>query len=335
MDACASDCPPGELCSLYSQANGEDPIGTATPFDRCLIVELQPPWDRDVWQTSDFTRAIKRAVVQPPGSGPAIRLLAVQPDPEGYATEDEDPEWARVFWFTRPSQDLFRRYRHRQFHVPVAQLPEVAATLAQGGEPNGASHEVEEQEQRWELFLCTHSTRDACCGQFGREMYDQLRLTQSEGGDQGWRVWRCSHLGGHRLAPTLMEMNAGRSYGHLTPSALHTLLSPEQGNLEELLDCYRGWSGLQMYEQIVEREIWRQEGWAWAGQQCAGRTLEVRADKSARVEISCGAVGSGIQATYTAEVKVRDQVHTLNNSFTEKYFYANRFEVSDLEKHPA
>ena len=90
-----------------------------------------------------------------------------------------------------------------------------------------------------------------------------------------------------------------------------------------------------MYEQIVEREIWRQEGWPWAVQQCAGRTLEVRADKSARVEISCSAIGSDTQATYTADVKVRDQVHTLNNSFTEKYFYANRFDVSDLEKHPA
>ena len=332
MDTCTPDCPPGELCSLYSQANGEDPIGTATPFARCLIVELQPPWNRDVWQTSDLTRAIKRAVGQSQKSGPAVRLLAVQPDPEGYVAEDNDPDWARVFWFTRPPQDLFRGYGHRQFHVPVAQLSELAATLVQGGEPNGASRELGEQELRWELFLCTHSARDACCGRFGQEMYDQLRQAQAEQGDRNWRVWRSSHLGGHRLAPTLMEMNAGRSWGHLTPTALHTLLSPRQGNLEELLECYRGWSGLQMYEQIVEREIWRQEGWSWTGQQCAGRTLEIRKDKSARVEISCGTAGGGMEALYTAEVQVRDQVHTLNNSYTDKYFYANRFEVSDLER---
>ncbi len=334
MDTCTADALSGELCSLYSQANGEDPIGTATPFERCLIVELQPPWDRDVWQTSDLTRAIKRATVQPRGSGPAVRLLAVQPDPEGYVEEDKDPNWARVFWFTRPPQDHFHRYGHRQFHVPVVQLPELVARLVQGGEPNGASREVGKQDLRRELFLCTHSTRDACCGRFGQEMYDRLRQAQSENGDPVWRVWRSSHLGGHRLAPTLMEMNAGRSYGHLTPAALHTLLSPEQGNLAELLDCYRGWSGLQMYEQIVEREIWRQEGWAWTGRPCAGRTLEVRKDKSARVEISCDAAAGSVEAIYTAEVKVRDQVHTLNNSYTDKYFYINRYAVSALEKRP-
>ncbi len=331
MDTCTSDCSPGELCSLYSQTNGEDPIGTATPFARCLIVELQPPWDRDVWQTSDLTRAVKRAAVPPRGSG-AVRLLAVQPDPEGYAAEDRDPDWARVFWFVRPPQDRFRRYDHRQFHVPVAQLPALVTRLVQNGEPNGASRAVEDSKLRRELFLCTHSTRDACCGRFGQEMYDRLREMQSANGDPGWRVWRSSHLGGHRLAPTLMEMNGGRSYGHLTPAALHTLLSSEQGNLEDLLDCYRGWSGLQMYEQIVEREIWRQEGWTWAGRPCAGRTLEVRKDKSARVEIVCDVADGDEETVYTAEVKVRDQVHTLNNSYTDKYFYVNRYAVSALEK---
>jgi len=333
MDACTADCAPGELCSLYSQANGEDPIGTATPFERCLIVELQPPWDRDVWRTSDLTKAVKRAVMQSRGSGPAVRLLAVQPDPEGYVAEDQGPDWARVFWFTRPLQQRFRQYAYRHFHVPVVHLPELAATLARGGEPQGASREVEQQELRRELFLCTHNTRDACCGRFGQEMYDRLRRTQSAQGDQGWRVWRTSHLGGHRLAPTLMDMNAGRSYGHLTPAAVHALLFPEQGTLDELLNCYRGWSGLQMYEQIVEREIWRREGWAWTRRQCAGRTLEGRKGKAARVEISCS-TGDGA-ATYTAEVQVRDQVHTLNSSYTDKYFYATRFTVSDLAQSPA
>ena len=333
MDICTSDSQRGELCSLYSQANGEDPIGTATPFERCLIVELQPPWDRDVWQTSDLTRAIKRSVAQHMGPGPAVRMLAVEPDAEGFGTEDKDPNWARVFWFAKPQRDLFRRYGHRQFQVPVAQLPDLAASLVQGGEPNGSSREIKTEDLRWELFLCTQGTRDACCGQFGKELYDQLRGAQTERNNQDWRVWRSSHLGGHRLSPTLMEMTAGRSYGHLTPNAVQTLLEPEQGNLDDLLSCYRGWSGFQMYEQIVEREIWRQEGWSWMSQQCAGRTLEKREDKSARVEITCNNGNGGATTTYTAEVKVRDQVHTLNNSFTDKYFYANRYEVTNLEKH--
>ena len=41
-----SNLPQGELCSVYSFAQGEDPIGSATPFKRCLLVELPTPWDQ-------------------------------------------------------------------------------------------------------------------------------------------------------------------------------------------------------------------------------------------------------------------------------------------------
>lgn len=330
MQDSASDCQPGELCSLYSIANGEDPIGTASPFERCLIVEVPTPWDRDVWSTSEYTEAIKRASVPPKGMGSAVRLLAIQRDPDDSADADRDADEARVFWFTRPAGSHFREYDYRLFYVPAAGLPDAVEELVRNGAPNGASREAAEAEKRRELFLCTHSSRDVCCGRFGQELFDELREVQLKK-ETDWRVWPVSHLGGHRLAPTLMDMRSGRNYGHMTSSALQGMLEPQSENLDELLRCYRGWSGVKMFEQIAEREIWRREGPEWAERPLSGHIVEVREDKSVLVEISSPAAVEGTRDVYTAEVRVKDKVHTLNNSFTEKFQYVNRYDVTSLE----
>lgn len=63
------------------------------------------------------------------------------------------------------------------------------------------------------LLVCTHGRRDRCCALDGRA----LALALVGSGEPG--VWECSHLGGHRFAPTALVLPTGYLYGRLDPAA--------------------------------------------------------------------------------------------------------------------
>jgi hypothetical protein len=62
------------------------------------------------------------------------------------------------------------------------------------------------------LLVCTHGRRDRCCAVDGRA----LALSVVDAGEQ--HVWECSHLGGHRFAPTALVLPTGYAYGRLDPA---------------------------------------------------------------------------------------------------------------------
>ncbi len=78
------------------------------------------------------------------------------------------------------------------------------------------------------LFLvCTHGKRDQCCALAGMPMFTALRERV------GTRVWRCSHIGGHRFAPTMLFLPQGLCYGRMPLEALPGVLEAHQdGQLE-------------------------------------------------------------------------------------------------------
>src|SRR5215212_7705456 len=51
-----------ELACVVSQANGEDPAGTGTPFAGYLLVEVAPPWEYDVGESRRFPEGLWEAV---------------------------------------------------------------------------------------------------------------------------------------------------------------------------------------------------------------------------------------------------------------------------------
>jgi len=77
------------------------------------------------------------------------------------------------------------------------------------------------------LFVCVHGSRDARCGDIGPKLASSLESLSAEldlGGEVGdsdddWsekmRVYKCSHLGGHRWAGNLVVYPQGDWYGNL------------------------------------------------------------------------------------------------------------------------
>ncbi|WP_214400953.1 sucrase ferredoxin [Pseudonocardia lacus] len=59
------------------------------------------------------------------------------------------------------------------------------------------------------LLVCTHGRRDRCCAIDGRVLATAL----VESGEPD--VWECTHLGGHRFAPTALVLPTGYLYGRL------------------------------------------------------------------------------------------------------------------------
>lgn len=255
-DELQADC---RFCSIISKGNGEDPIGTAGTYEHWLILELRQPWSDDMWQRDSKIQAIL-AVVKDVVIKHQVRLrpMAIAPD-----REYSQAGYTRVLYYRRP-QGPFAQFEKLEYSIPSENIARLAIALLKQiiDEPNelSAFESYRESGDRFrEILVCTHANVDVACGRFGYPIYRQLRKQYAS---RTLRVWRCSHFGGHRFAPTLIDFPQGRIWGHLEPEILDLLIE-QKGEVTGLYQFYRGWTGLNQLEQIAEREIWMQEGWDW------------------------------------------------------------------------
>lgn len=77
------------------------------------------------------------------------------------------------------------------------------------------------------LLVCAHAKRDQCCAIEGGPLARSLARTHPG------QVFECSHLGGHRFAPTALSLPGGAVYGRLDlESATRALRLAESGAVE-------------------------------------------------------------------------------------------------------
>jgi hypothetical protein len=262
-----SDC---RFCSLVSQANGEDPIGSAPVADHWLIVELPQPWSAEIFQDDPVIRPvfalIKQLILK---HGVKLRPIAIAPDRQysrlGYR---------RVIYYYR-TDPVLQRFQMQEYLVPEDQYDQLAIALLHSiihPDPNLAQFEPYRVEtQTRDILVCTHGNVDAACSRFGFPIYEKLRKAYA---NVSLRVWRCTHFGGHQYAPTLVDLPSGRYWGHVEVEMLDRLVQ-QQGDLAQLYRYYRGWAGLGKFAQIAEREIWMREGWQWLTYSAQGSVLHL------------------------------------------------------------
>ena len=246
-------------CSEVSLANQEDPIGTAGTAEKWIVVEVPRPWKKDIWNHKPYFKPLMGIVIELEQLEPdlSFRLMAIAPD-----KEYSQPNYIRVFYYFRPGK-MFSQYEKQEYLVPLSQLvPLVRAILIEPQQlPEFANYQQPTNDIR-EILVCTHTQVDTACGRYGTPLYTKLRKDYAPVSARKLRVWQTSHFGGHKFAPTLIDFPSGRFWGHLQPEVLDILID-QRGSLEALRPYYRGWSGLEQFEQIAEREIWMKEGWTW------------------------------------------------------------------------
>jgi hypothetical protein len=314
------------LACVVSEEGGEDPAGTGTPFVGYLLVEVASPWKYDVGESRRFPEGLWEAVKGIWEAGVIGKFTALMPDPE-YSRE----EHARVLLLRRPPGPFLAFYEKEEYVVPEGELVPLVEALA---EPERLLRFARYGEDAFgdvrDILVCTHGSHDVCCGRFAYPIYEELRQGYAAGSEGRLRVWRTSHMGGHRFAPNLIDLPEGRYWGRLGSENLENLVS-RNGSVSGLRPFYRGWAGLGgKFEQIAEREVFAREGWEWVGYPKAGEVLEVNEDRAeVRIEYRDPEGASG---AYQATVEAEDTVMTLLNSGTGPLQEAQRYVVSSLEK---
>jgi hypothetical protein len=216
-----------------------------------LFIEVPEPWERVYSLSPHFSPkllpVLQRFAKQFPNS--SVSFLA--PDPE-YS----DAKGLRVIHLRQVSPNS--PYETFEYLIPSNMMgDELGRHLTVPFlEKSQASVSLRD------YFICTHGSRDDCCGVFGKALYEKLRYSPKIQKAK-IRVFRCSHIGGHRYAPTLLESPTLNCWGLLDEqTALSVLL--REGDLGSLLKHYRGSASLSFpWFQVVERELMSRYGWDW------------------------------------------------------------------------
>ncbi|NOK63308.1 MAG: hypothetical protein GFH27_549361n57 [Chloroflexi bacterium AL-W] len=299
------------FCSVVSKANGEDPIGSVSQHDHYIIVEVPTPWPRDITTLTrlppELIPFLRSLILD---QGMKIRPLIIVPDQE-YSVADN----VRVFHYYR-AEEAFAVYQKEEFLLPEIEVfPLIQTVFTHPAQlPRFEAYRQDTAHIR-ELFVCTHGSVDAACAVFGYPLYRTLRNEYTATSQGALRTWRVSHFGGHRFAPTLIDLPEGRFWGHLEPEHLDTLVY-RTGSVESLRLCYRGWTGLASpYEQITEREMLMREGWEWIHSHKRGQLLDAdgEANQWGHVRIDF-TTPEGCIGAYEAMVEVVGTVQTLGES---------------------
>ncbi len=318
-------------CSLVSQEAGDDPGGSGTPFSAYLGVEVPPPWSEDVTESRNFPEGLSESVEKAFDTGVVGKFTGLMPDSE-YSRKGHK----RALLYQRSKNPggvaNAAAYERHEWLLPDEQLVPFAHSLS-GGDLSRFERYRENAPIVRDILVCTHGGRDACCGKFGYPIYETLRYKYTAE-YSGLRVWRTSHIGGHRFAPTLIDLPNGHYWGHLEPESLENLIS-NNGPVSDLRRFYRGWAGLESpFEQLVEREIFAKEGWEWISYVKRSRVLKSSEDH-ARVHIDYTAPDGSAFGTYEATVEAEGSVLTLGSCGTDPLQDVKHYRVTGLKNFPA
>jgi sucrase/ferredoxin-like protein len=180
-----------QRCSLLALARDEPLAGTAPVARRWVCVEQRGAWPSD---------------------------LAAHPEP-ALAALASTPGW-RLLLIRRPGRRGEVGAPLRVYLADTAPRTSRTTTFCVDGPEDLADLTLPALDEPLPgrpvsdplLLVCTHGRRDRCCAVDGRALITAV----VDAGEQ--HVWECSHLGGHRFAPTALVLPTGYAYGRLDPA---------------------------------------------------------------------------------------------------------------------
>lgn len=261
-------------CAPFHASLAVDPAGTAGSYDVFLCVEVPLPWQRDVSLHEPF-----RSMMPAPGAS-VVGADGRRFRPQGLVSRPGAEGWTRVLLFERPrdSEPAAGPYRRREWWLQPAEVEVLCRALLDADDDGVAAFDerrVEVPARVVDLLVCTHGKRDVCCGTYGVAVHEALTGgIGPEGRADGVRLWRTSHTGGHRFAPTALTFPDGYAWAHLdTATALGVAdrtLAPEAARR-----LCRGASSVEGGPaQVADAAALAEVGWEWAS---AERTVTVTA----------------------------------------------------------
>lgn len=229
MTPAANPAAPGR-CAVLGRAVDEPLAGTAPQAGRWVALEHRGAWPRDINAHPDPSISGFAARASAAGWRPLLIRRPGRREPTGPTRV--------VLADTAPGTT-------RATQLTVAGPRELGAVPlpSTGPLPGERLHDPL-------LLVCTHGRRDRCCAVDGR----QLALAVTAVGEPD--VWECSHLGGHRFAPTALVLPTGYLYGRLDPgTAISARKAAALGEVEVGLSRGRStWSAAGQVAELAVRD---------------------------------------------------------------------------------
>jgi hypothetical protein len=251
-------------CSTLTHDLGERPAGTAGSWHRVILVELPLPWPKSI---EDHPMLAGVEAQAPDGRRHRIQALASALTPEE-ATPDEG---FRVICYWRAIGAPFARFERAEICAPEQVVAEMVshlieaddATLAATPADSFAAGPAAIDHPVRDLLVCTHGTRDRCCGKLGTELFRSLGDTVPP----GVRLWRTSHTGGHRFAPTGLTFPDGGTWAGLDGKLALGLIDRTIA-AGVAAEHARGSAGAPAGPaQVADAAGLAEVGWAWSDQE--------------------------------------------------------------------
>jgi hypothetical protein len=226
-------------CATWNKAQEADPVGTIGSYRSFLLIEWPLPWPKDLAEIlpQDLTSELRAN---------KCRL-------QGLVPEGIDSPRTIVF-YQGGCDGLFASFLRSEVTVDAIDVVDAVRQLIAGRGPQPA------KATTTDLLVCTHGRRDRCCGALGTRLAIDLVSDPTVLGTTT-RIWRTSHTGGHRFAPTVLVFPKGTGWAFADTALLRKVVTGH-GELGDVLGCYRGCVGLNSPRiQAVERVVLDEVGW--------------------------------------------------------------------------
>ena len=183
-------------------------FGTAPTVDVWFLLEYSGPWTAKATSDNDLPRSIQDWLAE--------GLALVDNSRLQFIKRSQPTLRAGITFFIALTEEIAPRlYEFRLATYDDLHSLDLPAPLS------GAANYNRYLRTEPLYLVCTNGKRDRCCSR------DGLALYQSLAGRVGDATWQCTHLGGHRYAPTLVTFPDGAYYGRLTPSDLAPLVQAQ------------------------------------------------------------------------------------------------------------
>ncbi|MBZ0291777.1 MAG: hypothetical protein K8L99_04345 [Anaerolineae bacterium] len=212
-----TDTLPEIYCSTQSLEAGEQLFGSATNYEVWFVLEYTRPWGAKAFPESDLEPRVKTRMNSWLESIPKSNILFIR-------QSGRRAESIRFYVALTTERD------QKLYRFDLESYDDLLKF-----DPNAiiADHEAyAEQRSDEQLYLiCTNARRDRCCARYGPAIYRKLADLAGE------QVWQCTHLGGHRFAPTALFLPQGVCYGRIHESEVDELFDSNRSQKIYLERC--------------------------------------------------------------------------------------------------
>ncbi|NES76783.1 MULTISPECIES: sucrase ferredoxin [Okeania] len=258
------------FCADACRQANEDIIGSGTNYSIYVLIECPYPWDYNASESRYLPENLDILMREVSKSKLSVRFLLITQN------QNQRQNNRKILIYEKEQSSFINGYKKYEFDVdhPEKMAPVIQKYLA------GDNLDINIQEnQIRDMLVCTHGSHDKCCAKYGNPFYMQAKKTISELGLKNTRIWKASHFGGHRFAPTMIDFPDGRYYGLLNGESFKSILL-RTGNIKLLGGVYRGWGILPTCIQALERELMFHHGWEWFDYKINFLDIDINSDRT-------------------------------------------------------